>query len=262
VRVPRALAVTLLLASAFLAAPATSAGPASTTATTATAYAVTERPAVVERRVIGESVRGRPIVAWRVGRPAATRKFVILSTMHGDEPDTRHILTALRDGRPIRGADIWLVPVLNPDGLARRTRKNAHGVDLNRNFPYSWRDLDGRYESGPRAGSEPETRALVRFLREVRPLRIVSFHQPLHSVDTDTKAPRFARRLAEELGLPRATLDCGGVCHGTMTGWYNRNFAGAGVTVEYGAHPTYRRMTVAAPAQLLRVIGAERWSGG
>ncbi len=42
-----------------------------------------------------------------------------------------------------------MVPVYNPDGLARHTRKNAHGVDLNRNYPYRWADLDGSYESGP-----------------------------------------------------------------------------------------------------------------
>ena len=83
-----------------------------------------------------------------------------------------------------------MVPVYNPDGLARGTRKNAHGVDLNRNFPYRWADLDGSYESGPRAGSEPETRAMMGFLREIRPSRIISFHQPLHGVDTDTKNRR------------------------------------------------------------------------
>jgi protein MpaA len=215
--------------------------------------------AVVERRVIGHSVRGRPIVAWRVGEPTSTRKAVIISTIHGDEPHTRRILTSLRDGLPIRNIDMWLIPVANPDGLARHTRKNARGVDLNRNFPYSWRDLDGSYESGPGPASEPETRALIRFLRAIKPRWIVSFHQPLYGVDVDTKWPRFARRLATELNLPTTDLDCGGVCHGTMTGWYNHNFAGAAVTVEYGPHPSFERMTVHAPRQLLRALYAERY---
>jgi len=228
------------------------------TAPTATTTGTTDT--VVERRVIGHSVRGRPIVAYRLGRPTNRDKSVVLSTMHGDEPHTRRILTSLRDGRPIRGIDVWVVPVVNPDGLSRGTRKNAHGVDLNRNFPYSWRDLDGRYESGPRAASEPETRALIAFLRDVRPRWIVSFHQPLYSVDTDTKIRWMANRLAEELRLPRSSLDCGGVCHGTMTGWYNHNFAGGAVTVEYGPHPTLERMTVYAPRQLLRALGAERYT--
>jgi protein MpaA len=240
----------------LLAAPVSGA----TTPTASTATTTGTIDTVVERRVIGHSVRGRPIVAYRLGRPTNRDKAVVLSTMHGDEPHTRRILTSLRDGRPIRGIDVWVVPVVNPDGLARGTRKNAHGVDLNRNFPYSWRDLDGRYESGPRPASEPETRALIAFLRDVGPRWIVSFHQPLYSVDTDTKIRWMANRLAEELHLPRSSLDCGGVCHGTMTGWYNHNFAGGAVTVEYGAHPTRERMTVYAPRQLLRALGAERYT--
>ncbi len=231
-------------------------------ATPATAAAVTpydERPAVVKTRTLGHSVEGRPIRAYRLGEPGR-RRVVLLSTMHGDEPHTRLILQSLRDGRAVHGVDLWVVPTYNPDGLARGTRRNAHGVDLNRNFPYDWADLDGGHESGPRAGSEPETRAMMAFLREVRPHRVLSFHQPLNGVDTDTKDPGFARRLARALELPRTSLDCGGVCHGTMTGWFNHRFAGAALTVEYGHRPPRHRMAVAAPRQLLRVLGA--WRGG
>ena len=77
---------------------------------------------------------------------------MLIATMHGDEAAPRRILETLRDGAPIHGVDLWVVPIYNPDGLAAHTRKNAHGVDLNRNYPYHWADLDGSYESGPRAG--------------------------------------------------------------------------------------------------------------
>jgi len=217
------------------------------------------RPAVVENRVIGHSVKGRPIRAYRVGNPRSTNKVVVMSTMHGDEPRTRLILQDIRDGRRVKGVDLWLIPVVNPDGLARHTRKNARGVDLNRNYPYRWADLDGRYESGRRPGSEPETRALIRFFGQVRPRRIVSIHQPLHGVDVSTPRSRdFARRLAAGLDLPRKNLTCGGVCHGTFTQWYMHEHGGRAVTVEYGARPSRHRMTVTAPRKLLRVIGASR----
>ena len=223
----------------------------------AAADAPPARPAVVEVRTIGHSVAGRPIRAWRLGEPGK-RRIVLVSTMHGDEPHTRRILETLRDGRAIRGVDLWVVPTYNPDGLARGTRRNARGVDLNRNFPHRWKDLDGRYESGPRPASEPETRAVMRFLEEVDPRRVLSFHQPLHGIDTDTKEPGFARRLARALRLPRTRLDCGGLCHGTMTMWFNHRFAGSALTIEYGARPSRHRMTVQAPRQLLGVLGARR----
>ncbi|WP_193612137.1 M14 family zinc carboxypeptidase [Nocardioides lijunqiniae] len=218
------------------------------------------RPAVVGRRVLGTSVRGRKIVAWRLGEPAGprVRTVVLISTMHGNEPATRRILESLRDGAPVEGINLWVIPTYNPDGLARGTRKNAHGVDLNRNFPYKWADLDGNYESGPKPRSEPETRAVMRFLRTVRPDRVLSFHQPLYAVDTDTKKPAFARRVARKLHLPRRSLTCGGVCHGTMTGWFNHRFDGAALTVEYGAHPSRRTMSRVAPRQVLSIFGARR----
>ncbi|WP_205474506.1 M14 family zinc carboxypeptidase, partial [Nocardioides sp. SYSU D00038] len=246
-------------------APGTATGspaPASTAAGTAAGAAPAPRgEAVLEVRTIGRSVRGRPIRAWHLGVPDRGKpRVVLLSTMHGDEPATRRILAALRDGRRIHGIDLWVVPVVNPDGLARGTRRNARGVDLNRNFPHRWADLDGRYESGPRPGSEPETRAVMRFLRDVRPDRLLSFHQPLHGVDTDTKSPTFARRVARVLRLPRRSLTCGGVCHGTMTSWYNARFRGAALTVEYGARPSRRLMTQVAPGRVLRVFRA--WRAG
>ncbi len=219
------------------------------------------RPAVVEARTIGHSVRGRPIRAWRLGE-SGKRPMVLISTMHGNEPHTRRILETLRDGRAIRGVDLWVIPTYNPDGLARGTRRNARGVDLNRNFPFKWADLDGNYESGPRPASEPETRAVMAFLREVNPRRVLSFHQPLVGVDTDTKDAGFARRVARALRLPRKTLDCGGLCHGTMTMWFNHHFAGSALTVEYGARPPRHRMAVRAPRQVLSVLGAHRTSRG
>jgi hypothetical protein len=41
-----------------------------------------------------------------------------------------------------------------------------------------------------------------------------------------------------------------------MTGWFNARFEGAALTVEYGARPSRYRMTVEAPRQLLRLLGA------
>ncbi len=230
----------------------------------ATAAPAEDEPAFHARKVIGESVNGRDIVAYHLGEPArpGVPTVVLMSTMHGNEPHTRHILFGLKDGLPVIGVDLWIVPTYNPDGLAAGKRKNAHGVDLNRNFPYKWKDLDGSYESGPKPASEPETKAMMRFLRKVRPDYVLSFHQPLKGVDTDSKRPKFARLVARKLHLPAKTLNCGSVCHGTMTMWFNHHFRGAALTVEYGSHPSRRRMVVEAPRQVLGVLGAHRTSRG
>lgn len=250
----RTLGLLVALALPLMSAPAAD-------STTTVARTANDRPAVVGERVIGHSVRGRPITAWHLGepgRPGAAR-VLLIAGMHGNEGAPRGILEALRDGPVLQGVDLWVVPAYNPDGLAAHTRRNAHGVDLNRNYPYAWTDLDGSYESGPGPASEPETRAMMRFLRRIRPHYILSFHQPLNSVDTDTKDERFARRVARYLHLPRSSLTCGGVCHGTMTGWYNHHFRGTALTVEYGAHPGRVRMRRTAPTQVLGIFGA--WRG-
>ena len=79
------------------------------------------------------------------------------------------------------GVPVAILPVANPDGLAARTRTNARGVDLNRNFPAS--NFDGGYAAarprnnpGPSAASEPETQALIRLIDRLNPRRICSIH--------------------------------------------------------------------------------------
>jgi protein MpaA len=214
--------------------------------------------AVIEREVIGLSVQGRPIVAFHLGRPGKP-KAVVIAAMHGNEPAARQILYALKNGERIHELDLWVIPTYNPDGFAAGTRQNANGVDLNRNFPYHWIEQDGATESGPAPGSEPETQAVMAFLDRERPRWIVSFHQPLHGVDRDTKWRNFSHKLSRYLDLPLKDFVCGGVCHGTMTSWFNHRYAGAAVTVEYGTHPGHHRMTVTAPRQLVRALGG--WRG-
>ncbi len=234
-------------------------------AASTSAAPVSAKPkAVLARTVIGTSVQGRDIVAYHLGEPQRPRvkTVVLLAAMHGNEAAPSQILRALVDGQPVVALDLWVVPTYNPDGVAAGTRKNANGVDLNRNFPYQWADLDGSYESGPKPASEPETQAVMAFLDEVDPAAILSFHQPLNGVDTDTKNPRLAKRVARKLKLPTTTLDCGGVCHGTMTGWFNNSHQGAALTVEYGASPGRHRMRKVAPDQVLSVFRAVRGRAG
>ena len=95
-------------------------------------------PALARRIVFGHSVQGRPLVAWTYGSARASRRILVIGCIHGNECAGLAITSALRR-RPVpRGVQLWLVPEANPDGAAAGTRKNADGVDLNRNFPYRW----------------------------------------------------------------------------------------------------------------------------
>src|SRR6201986_1235147 len=101
------------------------------------------------RVVIGHSVRGRPIVARVLGPDAAPGKLLLVGCIHGNECAGIAILSALERQRVPAGVQLWLVREMNPDGTAADTRQNAHGVDLNRNFPFQWqRVTDPTYDSG------------------------------------------------------------------------------------------------------------------
>ncbi|MBO0811356.1 MAG: hypothetical protein J2P23_04835 [Microlunatus sp.] len=222
------------------------------------AYA-TYRPAVIGEQVIGHSVQGRPIKAWHLGQQGAgITTVVLIAQMHGDEQAPADILTSLRDGDPVNGVNLWVVPTYNPDGHANDARQNAHGVDLNRNYPASWAPATGMFDSGPRAASEPETRAMMAFLTQVDPDYVISFHQPLDGVDLLTKRPAFSRRLAAAMHLPSKDFACNSSCHGTLTMWFDRNFAGEAITVEYGLNPSRHYLRHQAVTRLLSVFGADR----
>lgn len=249
--------LSMLAAAAFAPGPAEAgAAPA---ATTAAAAAPARASAALEMRVIGHSVKRRPIRAWHLGDPTSPVKAVFIATMHGNEAQPARILQSLRDGAPITGADIWVVPYLNPDGFHRHTRKNARGVDLNRNFPVRWIRQHGAYNSGRRPASEPETRAMIRFLRAVRPTYVVSFHQPLYGVDNSYwKTRALGQRLSTDLRLPQKRFTCNHGCHGTLTQWFNKRLPGAAITVEYGHRMTWAQRYVSGPTGLLAAVGATR----
>jgi hypothetical protein len=173
--------------------------------------------------VIGHSVQGRPIGAVRVGPARARVKLLVVGDVHGNEPAGRAVVARLRHARPPHDTALWLIEDANPDGSAANSRENAHGVDLNRNFPYRWRPQDGVYESGPGPASEPETQAIQRFVARVRPRVTVWYHQALHIVVKSTGDPVLERLYAARSGLPRRSLPR---YHGTAVSWQNHSFPG------------------------------------
>ncbi len=118
----------------------------------------------------------------RIGAADAPRKVLVVGSIHGNEGAGIAVTRTLRSATAPPGVQLLLVDRANPDGSAAGTRGNAHGVDLNRNFPWRWRHLGGVYYSGPRPASEPETRVLKRFILRERPAVSIWFHQHLNFV--------------------------------------------------------------------------------
>jgi protein MpaA len=138
--------------------------------------------------VIGHSVEGRPIEAVHVGGKGPV--VLVVGCIHGNECAALPVVHALERAHPIH-EDLWVIGEANPDGTAHRTRANADGVDLNRDFP---------------GGAEPETRALVAFVRRLHPVITVWFHQPQTVVRAWGGSRAAARRYADAVGMRYASI--------------------------------------------------------
>lgn len=197
-----ALALTGAVATAVVCVTALQ-GPVSASASTMT---LSKR--VVGSALVGRSVEGRRIMAYEKGTRSskAARRVLIIGCIHGNEK--AGIATAnymLRAVSVRSDSQVWIVPTMNPDGNAADTRQNAHGVDMNRNWPINWvRTKKGTSTySGPRAASEPEVREMMAFMKRIDPDKVVVIHQPWAEVGYNaSKGVAFQRSLAKGLGLP------------------------------------------------------------
>jgi len=184
--------------------------------------AVAAGPAAAARTIdLGDSVQGRDIVAVEVAGAHARAAVLVVGCIHGNEPAGIAIVRALERAHP--KADLWLVPVLNPDGLAAGTRQNAHGVDLNRNFPWHWRPLSGVYESGPHPLSEREARIAYALILRLRPHLTIWFHQHLDLVWASGGDRRIAKVFARASGLRYRPLP---QLAGSAISWQNNTLPG------------------------------------
>lgn len=221
-------------------------------------------PAPKERTVVlGRSVRGTKLVmhVFGEGEPAV----FILGGIHGEEPTSAAL--AERFVEHLRAnPSLWqdrTVAVLaraNPDGLAVGTRVNSRGVDLNRNFPAAnWRKSRlGRYYGGKKAACEPETRAIIKAVRGIKPGTIISIHSIAggrQCNNWDGPAEALARKMAETNGYP-PTGSIGYLTPGSMGSWAGIDRKIAMVTLELPAALNDKQCWQANRVALLEAV---RW---
>jgi murein peptide amidase A len=195
---------------------------------------------------LGRSWQGRPIEAIEVGNPAGTPVLVV-GCIHGTETAGISIARALERLSP-RDLDLWIVPDLNPDGVAAGTRQNAHGVDLNRNFPWRWRPFDGVYESGPHALSEREARIARALILRLHPHVTIWFHQHLDMVWASGGDRRIEKTFARVSGLPYHPMP---QLAGSAISWQNNTVRG---TTAFAAELPAGEPGRAAVARYVRAV--------
>ncbi len=203
--------------------------------------------------VLGRSWQGRPITATEVGNPSGPVVLVV-GSIHGNEQGGIPVARVLERLHP-RDLDLWIVPDLNPDGVAADTRHNAHGVDLNRNFPVGWHPMSGFYASGPGPLSERESRLARRLILQIHPRLTIWFHQHLDLVWAAGGNHRIEKVFARVSGLPYHPMPR---LAGTSVTWENQAFPG---TTAFAAELPAGTPSAAAISRYVRaVIAAARAS--
>jgi len=104
---------------------------------------IMQKPSFTPEKV-GYSLENRPVFLLRKG--TGPTKVFLWSQMHGDEAtgtmalfDLMNFLeqkdnhTEVRD-RILKECTLFIAPMINPDGAERFTRRNAQGIDINRDF--------------------------------------------------------------------------------------------------------------------------------
>jgi carboxypeptidase T len=170
---------------------------------------VAEYPTLAQLESIGKSGEGRDIWALKItqnpDQPDPEKPAILFNAMHHAREvmtpevalDTIEQLLTRYDSDPkithwVNTNEIWVVPMLNPDGnqrvwirnsMWRKNTRGGYGVDINRNYPYGWGSCNGSSGStgsdtyrGPSAGSEPETQSLMGLVEKIQPVFDISYH--------------------------------------------------------------------------------------
>lgn len=195
--------------------------------------------------IIGHSVLGRPLEVYRFGDGPIERLMV--AGIHGGyEWNTVALaeeLIGYLDAHPEAvppEITLFILPLLNPDGYARSLvasgRANAHGVDLNRNWPSNWQadwSRSGCWDylpvtSGASPASEPETQALMAFIVQNHFDSLISYHSAALGIFPGNLSPnspslRLAEAVAAVSDYPYPPIANGCEFTGQLAGWASDN---------------------------------------
>ncbi len=185
---------------------------------------------IIPREIIGKSVQGRDIVAFKLGD--GNKKLLIVGGIHGGYEDngieiSEMILNYFSNKLSEIPSKItlYIIPNMNPDGFelekypGTRGRFNANNVDLNRNWDCRWQPTskwqDKTVSAGLSSFSEPETRSVRDFILNNGVSGVLFYHSAAGTVfNGDCGDGIKSYKLAEEIEKTS------GYTHVSGGGWY------------------------------------------
>lgn len=216
--------------------------------------------------ILGRSVEGRKIEAHTSLHGGGGALTLIFGGFHGDEPKSvslaNKLLEELTSSQPAKHRGRWvIVPMVNPDGCACRRRRNAHRVDINRNFPtQNWESGSSRSRmfGGTKPFSEPETKAVIAAVTRFRPVRIITIHsigRERYCNNYDGPGRKVASRLARANRYP-VTATIGYPTPGSLGAWAGVEKGIPTVTLELPSLHSSKRCWEDNRAGLLDVVSS------
>lgn len=151
-------------------------------------------PSICKKVVVGTSVEGRElsylIISDNVDTDEAEPEIIFDGGIHGDEIGCAE--NVIRFARQIcktyatntsvsdlvNSREIFLYPMVNPDGRVNMERYNANGIDLNRDWGYMWNDETGTGS----AYSQVETKALRGVMYENQFVVHTTYHSGIEYI--------------------------------------------------------------------------------
>lgn len=167
----------------------------------------------IKKKIIGKSVLKNNIYALIINNDAKASWVIIAGAIHAREHLSCDLICKFIEDY-IRNniqtdLNLAFVPLINPDGanlatgeiknISQKRKKllikingganfslykaNAHGVDLNNNFPANWEKQFSNKQQPSSSGyygkyplSEPESKALAKFTKKIKPFLTISYH--------------------------------------------------------------------------------------
>lgn len=198
--------------------------------------------------ILGKSVKGIDIKGYSFGDDKSFNKTLIIGAIHGVEPQSMDFCNFyIQENKDKPFPDdcyLLIIPCINPDGIALKTRVNANGVDLNRNFPASsWKNIpvsgNNAYYPGVQPASEPETKIIVDLIKNYNFKKIIAIHTnhtiqfpnlPMINYDEE-QSRELAEKISHATGLTSYS-DVGYPTPGSLGVWIGRDLKKISITVE------------------------------